>query len=505
MGWDGFCVLSGQRAGGGPDRLLSIPFFGGHDDDDAKLRAWRADWAATIWRRVAECDPGLATANDQATASEASLTGLLHRLPRHDQLQWLLAQAAKARNTGSHQVPEARPFVWNYNEYVAIGHFFANELPADGRSAEEYAADLSDKVPASGATADVLLVADPNEEHGGKFQKVLEETRPGIIHEDIFERVEGLDEMVHINCSLLPQNHGNMFAIRAVYHYFEFWLRSEALPQRDPSVHETLGPLSFSRELFELVNSRRGRRCWDSKRKDILSGVDYFGLQSLMDGSFHADLHRAFSSAKMLAKVARRSGSHRNICMALLWDFRAWLSDASATPGPSFLLSFPIDLWRRVIHLLPLGSVLLLDQLNASSRSVLADIASDVIRQRVLAPTGDLRWVLPVPHVDDTLRAYAAAASWLPRPRQMDWTPDEDQHGPFGHTDFPFLDFLRACASSLSMRSRRRYWDIYVQFRRMWSDYRRHGFERRPDFAQLYVPANYAARGAWDKWSNSID
>lgn len=126
---------------------------------------------------------------------------------------------------------------YSTGNYVAVGCF-----------SEDGTAPLRDgKVP-DGRHVEVRLVRDGD---GGDFGEVLATREDG----------EQAWESVYTACSAKQEESvPNIFLCERCHAYMEKWLDWQSLPARPCASPSEGQPLSFSAELYEIVNSRKARR-----------------------------------------------------------------------------------------------------------------------------------------------------------------------------------------------------------------------------------------------------
>lgn len=95
-------------------------------------------------------------------------------------------------------------------------------------------------------------------------------------------------------------------------------------------------------------------------------------------------------------------------------------------------------------------------------------VIHQLLRRRIAQPLGSLHWILPVTTMEgEEGRFLKAANSWFPVV-QDDFLFD---------TSFPLFEFVQANYRTSSMKNRRRLWGISQQFRELWVQYRKEGYE----------------------------
>ncbi|KDQ19414.1 hypothetical protein BOTBODRAFT_142968 [Botryobasidium botryosum FD-172 SS1] len=469
MTQDILCVISGVRPGGGPE----------HFSPAGAKAELRIELAKEI--------------------SHLSTTGLLENEAAAI-LQDVPDFLSRSDNDSDNDFEISRPLGnWiHFNTCIAIGTFdesggaFVARNPCTG---------CVTGIP-RGRFVDTRAVCD---ESAGRFIRVV--VGPDDPESDLF-----YDGVTHVkwkttDCNPLGGN-PNVFVLEGPFRYLEAWVDRASLPERRAVFPEDPDPLSFAAELYEIVNTRAQPR---NEYDGSLPGIDYGGIEKTCEGT-QDFFQPALKRPKHMTRAIDNGVRGGDLLPAITRDFGCWMcarpdiwpqppdtipaavsaqspSFESDEPSPTPFHMLPTELCLRILRTVPIQSILALASTCRSLRSLFgsSEFLNRVVREAILERRGPLRWVLPVATLPGEVeRANDAAQAWLRVGAGHPGTYDGGSSA-FAHPSFPYLDFLRACYDSDSMRNRQRFWDISRQFEVLWRNYRTKGWER--NIISAHLPA----------------
>ncbi|KAH8826285.1 hypothetical protein DL96DRAFT_1816663 [Flagelloscypha sp. PMI_526] len=133
--------------------------------------------------------------------------------------------------------------------------------------------------------------------------------------------------------------------------------------------------------------------------------------------------------------------------------------DAAAGTAPQFL-ALSLELLLQILSSLSLVDLVNLSSTSTSMRQAMTQPQTFqvLLRDMVLSPKGDLRWIQPCALVEGEVEsANEALRTWIPQ-------ESEEPLGPLHAQDFPFVEFVRTClVGSGSMKNRKRIWRMIKQ------------------------------------------
>ncbi|KDQ19418.1 hypothetical protein BOTBODRAFT_439102 [Botryobasidium botryosum FD-172 SS1] len=459
MARDALCIISGIRPGGGPNHLFSRSeeerVLGGLAEEIAQTSQMEADSVYDI------LNDAISSLGDSHCSHDDDADQLYEWPHRYENWQF-------------------------FSNCVAVGHFDGDGGPAN------VLRHHSSKIP-SGRHIEVRRVC---EDDGGYFSRVIVDASDpgGEPSFDGFTRVKWRPT----DCDPVGGN-PNVFALEGPFRYLEAWVDRDSLPDRRLAFPNDPEPMSFESEFYEIVNTRAAPR---RERDGTLPCIKYGGIEKTWERTQDFFLP-ALQGSKHVRRAILEGLRGADLLPALMRDFGCWMCvrpdvwpcvpepfelaeykpfaiGPETVPGLTPFHTLPTELCLRIFHFVPISSLLSLASSCRSLRALLGQpgYLDRVVREAIIEPDGQLRWILPVASMGERQSVESAAWAWLPEDTERN---DDDLRrpvDPFLSPNFPHLAFLRACYESESMMNRRRYWDIAKQFEALWADYRIRGRER---------------------------
>ncbi|KAF8154075.1 hypothetical protein B0H34DRAFT_625295, partial [Crassisporium funariophilum] len=290
----------------------------------------------------------------------------------------------------------------------------------------------------------------------------------------------------------------NFWVSEGCFHYLQAWIDFARLPAASHN-----RKLSFSGELYEVVNSRETGR---NNGVGTLEWMNYDDIDKTLDQTQY-DYHGGLQKPTNILAAIRRGAPSNEIHSAVIQDFRCWMfyspdiwptapgsygtddptnhgqnytyfNDTSdLTSGLGHLALLPPDILTEFLSWLPdLKSYLALSRTSRMFFNSLTNTSTfnRVLRRMSKDPSRCLYWLRPVNALDgEVVKANEALFTWY-NPSAND--TQLESASPLDDVKFPWVGFIRACHNSDSMRNRQRIWGQIKQVEHAWRDYRINGW-----------------------------
>ncbi|GJE96631.1 hypothetical protein PsYK624_128310 [Phanerochaete sordida] len=321
----------------------------------------------------------------------------------------------------------------------------------------------------------------------------------------------------------------NVWAHANCYAYLEAWLDCASAPRMGRML--PIRALSLASELYEICASREETRAPD---RGHMPCIDYGGtLDAFMDITYQDYILGCRQGSRSIVQALRAGLRDEELVSAIAGDCRLWMfvrpdiwplatpdaifSDMAISsdfaPQPqSLFAAIPLELLPLLLQHLDLQDIFALAYTCKALSAGILDRATlaHTLRLAMSNLRSSLHWLPPVPSLrEEWDAACEAMCTWLPPAAlagfisetklELDTQqqPADGQTGnmadadesllststtplptlPLLHPAFPVVPFLRACAQSVSMRARRRRWQIIKQWDVLFADYRTKGYQ----------------------------